>query len=418
MTEITTTSSFVINSTPRLVQGDVRDTAQRVGVIKEIPSGGDLGVGLTDRIYLIGHADGLALNDPYQIINVQDMINILGADTESPLLRGFFDVYNEGARDIWIVAAAPMSEYIIDQSDRNVSYEHLNDQTFYETYYDRLTTTYSILRDFSEPEIITALEAPLYYTGSVDFLTQLADHCADSVSNTGKIRLGFIGTKMENQATSDIDAILADSRISTLSNGSNGRYITIVGGEISVSHPQMEIAYSTSVSTSAAGMLSACRVDRGLMHKKSRTAISQSALELTPSQLSNLAINKVNWIGRTKLGTRGIPYQIHVKTDNTVTSGNNSWSVSHIRVMSKVVNSIHAMGNRYIGSLGYPQFKQDVASYLNYLMQDNMIKDYDLSIYREVENPETAIVDVSLKIFGTLREIFLSVAVGNKTTVS
>jgi len=419
MTEITSVSSFVIESRPRLVKGDIRDTPQRAGTIKETPSSGDLGLGLTDRLYLIGHADGLEINDPYQVANVQDLINILGADTDSPLLRGFFDVYNEGARDIWLVAAAPMDEYIADQSDRNVAYDHLGDQTFYETYYDRLTTTYSILRDFTEPEIIVPLEAPMYYTAGVDFLTQLSDHCQDAIAWTGTVRLGFIGTRITDQSSSDITAIAADSRLDTIAATAGGKFVLVLGGEVSVSHPQVDVAWSSSAATIAAGALSAARIDRALMHLKFRSVMSPSAASLTNDQLSTLALKKVNWIGRSTIGERGVPYQTHAKTDNTLTSRNDAlWAVSHMRILSKVINNIHAIGSGFIGSIGYPKLQQDVELYLRYLVTDDILKDYNLTIYRKEEDPNTAVVDVNLIIYGTLRELFLSVSVGNKTMVS
>ena len=77
-----------------------------------------MGFGDTARILLIGHADGLGVNDPYQVNDMQEAINLLRADSTSPLLRGLLEVYNAGARDIWLVAAAPMEEYVSNIDER------------------------------------------------------------------------------------------------------------------------------------------------------------------------------------------------------------------------------------------------------------------------------------------------------------
>lgn len=58
------------------------------------------------------------MNDPYQVNDMQEAINLLRADSTSPLLRGLLEVYNAGARDIWLVAAAPMEEYVSNIDER------------------------------------------------------------------------------------------------------------------------------------------------------------------------------------------------------------------------------------------------------------------------------------------------------------
>lgn len=419
MTEISASNTFTTISPPRLVKGNVRDTAQRVGMIKTIPPTGDLGIGLSDRIYLIGHSDNIVLNSPHQVVNLQDTVNILGANADSSLLRGLFDVYNEGARDIWIVASAPMFEYVEDVSKRNIEYEVLGDQTFHEAYFDRLTTTYAMLEEFSEVEIIVPLEAPFYYTADVDFLTQLSDHCEQGLATTGRVRMGVIGTRIGTHTSNEVNVMANDSRLATVSASVGGKFVVIVGGEVSISHSQIQLAYSSSAATLAAGAIATSRVERGLIHKKFRGAMHPSFREYTDAEVSTLALAKVNWVGRTKLGRRSVPYQVHAKTDNTLSPTNSSLrAVANVRVMSKVINSLYAMGSRFIGTIGYPQFKQDVASYLNYLMFDDVIKNYDLTIYRDDADPFKIIVDVNLQMFGTMREIFLSVAVGNKSMVS
>ena len=371
----------------------------------------------TYRLYIIGHADGLELNSPMQVVSLQDIVTYLEADTSSPLLRATFDAYNEGARDRWIVAAAPMSEYIEDISNRNTSLTSLGNQTFYQLYYSRLAATYEILREYSEPEIILPVEAPFYYTAGVDFLTQLADHCADAFNNTGRIRLGIIGTRIDTHTTSESSDMATDARLTTVKNSQGGMFVSIIGGEVSVSHPQISTAYSISASTPAAARLSTLRMNMGLIHRSMDTAISPTYKEYDQSEYSELAIAGVNWIKRSRLGQRGVPYQVYTETDNILSSSASSiWSIAHVRIMSKVVNKIQAMGSIRIGTVGYPKFRHSVISYMERLKNAGLLKGYNLKIYRDEVDPYKVIVDVNIRPFGTLREVFLSIAVGNTST--
>jgi len=406
--------NFIINSSPRLIKSPLTDVTHKAASIKELPVDRDLGRTRTDRLYLIGHADGLELNDPIQVVSLQDIVTYLGADTSSPLLRATFDAYNEGARDIWIVAAAPMSEYIDDISNRNTPLAAFGSQTFYELYHSRLATTYNILREYSEPEIIVPLEAPFYYTENVDFLTQLADHCADAFNNTGRIRLGFLGTRISTHITTETEDMASDTRLSSVKDSQGGMFVSIIGGEVLVSHPQISTAYSISAATLAAARLSTMKMSMGLVHRNLLIAISPSYGDYTDSQYSELALSGVNWIKRSRLGQRGVPYQVYCETDNILSSDISSiWSMAHIRVMSKVVNQIQAMGSVRIGSVGYPKFKHGVISYMERLKIAKLIKGYNLNIYRDSADPYKVIVDVNIRPYGTLREVFLSIAVGN-----
>jgi hypothetical protein len=113
------------------------------------PSYDDLNQTNMQSILLIGHADGLELNNPVKINSVQNAIDLLSGNKNSPLLRGVLDAYGAVARNIFICAAAPMSEYISSGEDRNKSYAVFNGQTlktFYEKYYERLIETYNIIK--------------------------------------------------------------------------------------------------------------------------------------------------------------------------------------------------------------------------------------------------------------------------------
>jgi len=78
-----------MTSSPRLVKSAFTDITHKAATIKEIPVDRDLGMTRTDRLYIIGHADGLELNSPMQVVSLQDIVTYLGADTSSPLLRAY-----------------------------------------------------------------------------------------------------------------------------------------------------------------------------------------------------------------------------------------------------------------------------------------------------------------------------------------
>lgn len=418
MVDVSGSSKFSISTGTRLVQAPATDTPSITGTIAHYPPSGTLGLGFTDTIYLIGHADGLEINNPYQVSDIRALVNLMNADTESPLLKAFFDVYNEGARDVWLVASAPMSEYIGDIDDRNVVYESLGDKTFYEKYYERLDATYEILEEFGIVEIVVPVEASFYGTGGVDFLTQLADHCSDAFDKTDNYRLGILGTRIDIIDDNTVSNMVNDVRLSTLESNGKGKFVCIMGGEASVKHPQIELGYSTQVATLGAGKLSIARANQGLSNALFKSAITPSFADWTDEQLSSLAQAKVNWVKRSIVGRRGVPYQVSLATDNLLTPDNSTlWSIPQVRTMWKVLYNVKVMGDRYIGTISYPKFKQDVFEYMNFLVDQLIIKDYNVDIYRDSTDRSLVKVDMGLILFGNIRELFVSVGVGNKNMV-
>jgi len=160
----------------------------------------NLATEVTQEIVLIGHTDAI---EPYgikKISSIQEGINILRADFNSPLLRGLFDAYSCGARDIWIMSCGYMSEYISDINNRNTKIFLSNSSTantysFYELYYQRLVKCYEILKDYEMIDIIVPLETSILNTGNVNFVKQLAQHCHDFQTKTGEVAIGIIGSR-------------------------------------------------------------------------------------------------------------------------------------------------------------------------------------------------------------------------------
>ena len=206
----------------------------------------------TNSILLIGHSDALDTNAPMRISSIQEAIDLLKADFNSPLLRGIFDAYACGARDIYICSAAPMKEYVAITGDRlNVmpthSYEDATPvlMNFYQKYYDRLTKTYASLERYDNIDIIVPLEASIIGTGDVDFVTQLAIHCQNFHDETGAIMLGVIGSRSDGINSGDIETFEADNNFTdkyTMYNPDNsiagdmGKFVIPIYGEIIINH--------------------------------------------------------------------------------------------------------------------------------------------------------------------------------------
>ena len=203
------------------------------GDIKEKYKYGLMGLGTTDHICLIGHADGIPINEPIQVTNMREVVRMLLGDSESPLLRGLLEVYNSGVRDITVVAAAPMGEYVSEISDRFEA-DPITGLIFYEQYYERLTETYSALAGYDYYDFVVPLEAPFYGAGDTDFLTQLSYFCDNVFASVSKPVLGFIGTRPLPTSVgdtgqfagtyneSDIGALIADIRFDDPVVGTDG----------------------------------------------------------------------------------------------------------------------------------------------------------------------------------------------------
>lgn len=401
---------FIIEELPE--PGEILDTPSLYGIIRESPAYKGLGYGATDQLFLIGHASGLTLNDPHRVEDMQETINKLGADTESPLLKALLEAYNIGARDIWLVAAAPMSDYISELDDRLTPRSEWGDKNFYERYLERLQTTYAILEDFDYPEIIVALEAPFYYTGGVDFLTPLVYHCTAAFETTGKARLGIIGTRKETWTADDVTAMQEDGRLS-IGYGSPGKFVTVVHGEGIYSLPQLPLNYTYSYEVTAAALLSISPPDRGLTYANSRMVKSLAGPTLTDEQQNALSNARINPVVKTTKGKRGQTYEVVLATDNTLSDeGSDFWSIVQMRLVAKVIDAIVDIGNRHIGGVQYDKFKRDVEEFMVNLVANTYIRTYTLDIRQSSFDQGKVHVDVSVTPYFGVRELFFTVETG------
>jgi hypothetical protein len=374
--------------------------------------------GFTDRIFLLGHgptidgdniSNSLYLNDPYQVVDIREAVNKLQANSDCPLLKGLLELYYGGARDIFLMAVAPMLEYQSDVNNR--------DHSWYNTYRTRLNTAYNLLLDWDLPQIIIPLNAPYYDAKGVDFLTPLANHCGrafDQVGstandpNSGNIRLGFMGTSF-GAASDTITSILStDPRLASV--GDDGKFVSIIVGEGVVNIREMPTLYTAPLVISAAAELSQLSFNKSLTYTKLRNVMNLVS-RFSKNQLDQLTQAKLNPITSTTLGLRGRAFESVVLTDNTLgIDGSDYWSLVQIRLAGYIIDRIRSMGRRHLGDVGFGQFKQDVQIFFAGLITSNYVKDCTISVNKG--SSDIVLVDVSFTPYFGLRQISFTVNVG------
>lgn len=445
-----------------LATNRIVDPSSLQGNIVESPLYNDLSLGATDRLVLIGHANGLELNVPHRVINIQESINLLGADADSPLVRGMLEAYNCGARDMWLVASAPMSEYMPfdynNPSARKTEREDLGGLTFYQKYSQRLDVTYEMLRLEDFPEIVVPLEAPFYDSGDVDFLTPLLSNCLQRYRETGNVSIGIIGTRIGFGSSGLVDALSTDRRISRF-NGEEyiystktlfsilkyhygidlftnqsesqildgqdlGKFGMIVVGEGVVNTPQTDLQYTSCLATCVAALMSTRSFNESVINKKIPRVANLVGYKFSKDEIKTLARQRVNVITLSPLGRRGSSYETFLATDNTLANGwpenrpddqTPFWSISTVRLVGKISQQIVSLGNRSLGTVEYASFRESVKEYLDSLRIRQTIRDFSLNIYRAQDENRTVYVELSINPFFSLREIYFTVKVGPGT---
>lgn len=369
-----------------------------------------MATGLTDAVLLLGHADAKVMYEPYQVYDPKKAVEFLNSDSNSPLLRAFLELYNAGVKDIWLMAVAPMSEYEDVIADRLTVQAAFGGKTFYQKYYDRLATAYSVLTSYELAEIVVPVEAVYYDAGGVDFLTQLISFCSSYFSTTGSVCLGVLGTRISAFSDASVTAMANDSRLASL--GSDGKFVMVVVGEGVISNPQMSTTYIASLATKIAALMSITSLDRSVAGIPLQGVSTIVGNDLNQTQLEKLSQAKLNVVGRTTRGRRGYAFQVRLLTDNTLgQDGSDYWSMTQMHLVANVLNQIRDYGYAYIGTTYFEKFKDTVYHYLNGLVSEDIIKDFSLNI-TSTENNQSASVMVSLlPIFG-LRQITFSIEVG------
>jgi len=437
------TEIFLLADTP-VTTADVIDPPSLQGVMRESHQYDIMGIGLTDNLFLIGHADGIGINSPFQVNDVKEAVTAIGGDVTCPLLRAMLEAYNAGSRDMWLVASAPMSEYIpfdgIDKSDRLLARDEWGGLTWYERYQQRLQTTYAALVDWENIEFLVPVEAAFYDSGDVNFFDDLVFNCYDRFKKTGYPSIGFLGTQMGAWSDSDLTAVLDTAPVNGVGLFSKVEFLDyvesikgasvkaeveenipykfgiLIFGEAAFTIPQIPVVYNNSVATTAAAVLSVSRLDRGLTYKALPNVLNPLGRDLKTAQIQTLARARINPLVRRAKGKRGSPYKCVIASDNLfMPDGTDFWSIVSMRLVAKVVQEIKHFGESVIGSINYNQFRSEVQELLKLLSVSGNIKDFDLNIYRRppTEDPDqTVLVTIVLYPFFGVREIFFQVEVG------
>jgi hypothetical protein len=382
----------------------------------------------TNSILFIGHSDGIELNQIIKINSIQEATNLLGANTSSPLLRGIHDAFSCGAKSIFMMASAPMSEYIEDISQRLIdmpilfSAETNSNVNFYEKYYERLAVSYDTAKGLDFIDIIVPLETSMINTGSVDFIAQLAVHCYSFNNATGYVQMGIIGSKNNGTKDSDVQLLEQNTRlvnkfttysISGEIESDIGRYIIPVYGELTFNHIGFGRSYTSSAAAAFAGMMSSTPVYNGIIRKRIPGAYSVYGSNLSGDSLARLDNLGVNVVYRTRKALRGNPYEVNISNDYTLANKNSSFTKApQMRLVAMVITEIKAIANDGIGKNAEDKVISQVKAMLDMLVSTRTIKDYKLQSYGSKTERGTLIFEINLVSSLGLKSINFSIITG------
>lgn len=396
-------------------------------VINYRPTYKDLDRGNTNTICLIGHAD-IELNNPIKIGSIQNAVDLLGGDIRSPLLRGVFDAYSAGARDIFVMAAAPMSEFVEYYADRlessnifTIQQATPTSQTFYERYYARLMNTYTILKQLDYLDYIVPLEASIIKTGGVDFITQLAAYLADFHNETGFVQLGVIGSRTGGIKSSDIDEIkntpvLVNKLTQFVGNEISsdiGRFVIPVYGEGVYQHNQLTISYTSSMAATFAGMFSSMELNIGMIRTRLPGVTSLYGNDLTHQEMMELDSIGINTIYRGRKTRRGTPNEVYATNEFTLANPESTLTkAAQMRLVAGLISKIKALASEAIGKFGYDRVFERVTGLLEGLKLNQTIIDYSFNVEISPEGRGNLIFYIELLCALGLKKIDFSVAAG------
>lgn len=380
--------------------------------LSESPQYRTLGVGLTDRIFLLGHTDGIPVGEVYPVQSMRDALKVLNVDNNEPatpderrpfippVVMALLEAYLAGARDLWVMSVAPMSEYEPDIDLRDASY--------YAQYKSRLSAAYETLKEWDIAQITIPVEAP--FNSTVDFLGPLVNYCVEAFNISGEIHLGLMGTRGEIE-DHDVQALINDGRLGAL--GEAGKFVSVFVGDGTFNLPQMPISHTSSVVPSVAAMLSQSPLDRGVTYRTLRHVVDVVGSDLTKEQINSLAEAGLNPVGRNIKGRRGMSFQVVPFTDNTLAkTGSDYWSLTQMRLVSVISRELRAMGKRSLGTIGYGMFKDDVRTYLINLVKEGGIREYSVNFQRNPNDKTQVFVDLVVKPYFGVRDVQVGITVG------
>jgi len=402
--------------------------APKSSVISYRPTYQQLNTRNTSTLLLIGHADGIDLNFPVRIDSIQQAVNLLQADLNSPLLRGVLDAYSCGARDIMICASAPMTEYVDSYEGRFISTTVFNrdqatpsSQTFYEKYYERLQQTYADIIDLDFVDIIVPLETSIINTGTVDFVTQLATYCSNFHNNTGNVQVGIIGSRTNGITASDIDIIeqnpIFTDKFTIYNNqtgqisSDKGRYVVPIYGEMVFQHPQIKLSYVSNAAAAVAGMVSAAPVSRALVRARIPGAMSLFGNDLTQAEYLRLENLGINTLYRGKKTRRAVPFEVYLTNEYTMAGEGSAFTkLAQMRLVSLVVSEIKAVSHFDI--MAFDQIVSETKEFLESLKTSLAINDYSFNVQISETQRGVFIFEIALLSALGLKRVDFSLAAG------
>ena len=423
------------------VPNELLDPPRKYGIMRPSHMYQTMGMRTTDVTFLIGHADGLGINDPYEVRNMQEAINILGGDDQSPLARALLESYNAGARDLYLVAAAPMSEWVeFDLRDPTVRFQARDEWgglNFYERYIARLETTINYLKEWDIPEIVVPIELPYFHAEGYnwDAMSLFGDLLASYIENNIAPPIVIMGSRLGEWTTDQVQQAIDEkvyynndelvdyfnlwgtywdpTREEEFYTKSPNKYFFLVWGEATMSVPQLPMSYVASPIAAVAGAMSAAPLDRGMTWSRVPGVISPMGRDLTPEETKELSRKHLNAVVRTHRGKRGTPFETVLATDNTdAFTGSTFWAAVQLRLAVKVAKRIEMFGKRALGGIAFALFQKDCEDFMEGLVTGGIIQDYSLTIYVENDADRTVKVNIGLKPFIGIREIFFTVEVG------
>jgi hypothetical protein len=386
-----------------------------------------IGKSTTMTTLLIGHTDAIEPYGILKITSIQEAVNYLRADVESPLLRGVFDAYSCGARDIYIMSAGYMNEYVEGVDERNIKIFQDDSSTpnvysFYDVYYRRLSQCYRLLRDYEFLNIIVPLETSIINTGTVNFVKQLSDHCELMQTETGEVILGVIGSRNNGINQLDVDELYEkDFNInSTVDNdgfviSDPGKYVVLVYGEAVFVHNQLQRSYISSMAAATAGMLASTRIDRGLTKARVPGAVSVHGVDLNAFQVKRLQEKGINTIVRGQRSRRAALFDVLLSSDYTQSISESYKDSVNVRLVSVIINEIQSLGNVAVGKFGYDKIIRYVEEYMALLQQARLIINYKVDSYADRYEKGILYFNISITSSRTLRTISFNVATGKES---
>jgi hypothetical protein len=393
------------------------------------PSYEDINSSNMESLLLIGHGDGIELNSPIKIRSVQHAVDLLKGDISSPLLKGVYDAYGAGARNIFICAAAPMVEYVSDLDTRLISGTYLTSnnatpvsETFYQNYYNRLEQTYSILSSLDFIDIIVPLEISIIQTGGVDFITQLANYLDSFHNETGHVQIAIMGSKTDGVSPEDIEVLKQNTvlvnRLTEKSQlnqiiSDKGRYIVPVYGEAIFSHPEIQDSYVNSVAAAVAGMLANNPLNVGMIRKRIPGAISLYGSNFNSSEMLEIENLGINTIYRSNKARRSQPFEVYLTNDFTLSDKDSVYSkVPQLRLVSYIASKVKDYGYNSIGKFGYDKVISSVSSMLSDLKRQKTIVDFEFKAEKDPLDKSSLILYINVISSLGLKKINLSLAAG------